>query len=355
MRISDRIDDALAELDKAEPIAASRGMDAERARIHYLRGSLYFPRARVHESRTEHERALDHARRAASPELQALALSGLGDAFYAEGRMVSAADAFARCVSLARDHGLGRIEVANLPMLAFTRFFSGEVWPALEIGRSAAAAARRVGARRGEIIAHHLVFTASIELDDKEQAREALEKGHRAALELKARRFEAESLGFMAQHARIAGDRATAIARAREAVALARETGLEYIGGIVLGELAAAAQDEEEARAAQEEALSLLARGTLAHNHLWFYRAAIEASLERGAWEDLPRWAEGLEAITRQEPLRYTELLIRFARLAARRLKLAGDADAADELRTLSMEFEALGFVRLAQMARGLP
>ncbi|MDF2765716.1 MAG: hypothetical protein K0S81_2710 [Rhodospirillales bacterium] len=354
MRISDRIDDALAELDKAEPIASSLRMDAERSRIHYLRGSLYFPRARVRESRAEHERALEFGRLAGSAELEALALSGLGDALYAEGRMRSAADAFGRCVSLAREHGLGRIEVANLPMLAFTRLFSGEVHAALELGHSAVAAARRVGNRRGEIIAHHLVFATNLELDRLDQAKEALEAGHVVAVELKARRFQAESLGFMAQFARISGDRATAVARSREAVALARETGLEYIGGIVLGELAAAALDHAEMRSARDEALTLLERGTLAHNHLWFYRAIIEADLERGAWQDLPRWAEGLEAVTSQEPLRYTDLLIRFARLAARRLASPKGGEAAKALETLSAEFAQLGFVRLAGMARSL-
>ena len=145
MRISDRIDEALPMLDAAEATAASLGLDAERAKIHYLRGSLYFPRGRVRESRAEQERALDFARRVGSPEAEALALSGLGDALYAEGRMRSAVEAFARCVDLAREHGYGRIEIANLPMLGFTRLLTGEVRPALEIGRTAVASARRRG------------------------------------------------------------------------------------------------------------------------------------------------------------------------------------------------------------------
>jgi class 3 adenylate cyclase/tetratricopeptide (TPR) repeat protein len=349
MRISDRIEDALAALDEAETIAANLALDAERARIHYLRGSLYFPRARIKESRAEHERALDFARRAGSPELEALALSGLGDAYYAEARMRSAADAFGRCVALAREHGLGRIELANLPMLAFTRFFSGEVRPAVEIGRSAATAARRVGARRGEIIAHHLLFTAYLELAELDEAQAALDAGHAAAIKLKARRFEAESVAFMAQLARVRGDRATALTWAREALAIARETGIDYIGGIVLGEMAAAAEDEGERRAAIEEGLALLARGGLSHNHLWFYRAAIEADLERGAWDELGRWADGLDALTREEPLAYTDLVIRLARAAGRR-----DAPGRAEIASVAMGLEGRGFIYLAGIARRL-
>jgi class 3 adenylate cyclase/tetratricopeptide (TPR) repeat protein len=348
MRVSDRIEDALAVLETAEAAAASLEMDGERSRIHYLRGSLYFPRARVKESRAEHERALEFARRAGSAELEALALSGLGDAYYAEGRMRSAADAFDRCVALAREHGLGRIELANLPMLAFTRFFIGEVRPALAVGRSAAATARRVGARRGEIIAHHVLFTAHFELAELDEAQAALDGGHAAAIELKARRFEAESTAFMAQLARIRGDRASAVRWARQALAIARETGIDYVGGVILGELAAASDDAAEREQAIEEGLALLARGGLAHNHLWFYRTMIESDLERGNWAALGQWADGLEAVTREEPLTYTDLLVRLAR-AARRRDRTGSADLAD----VAVEFEQLGFVYLAGLARG--
>ena len=348
MRISDRIDEALPVLDAAEATAASLGLDAERARIHYLRGSLYFPRGRVRESRAEQERALEFARRIGSAEAEALALSGLGDALYAEGRMKSAAEAFSSCVDLAREHGFGRIELANLPMLGFTRLLTGQVRPALEIGRTAVASARRVGARRGEIIGHHLLADAHMELNELEKAREAVERSHIAAVELKARRFQAESTSFMAQLARMAGDRATALARAREALAIARETGIDYIGGLILGELAAATDDESERRAAIDEALALIARGGLAHNALWFYRTCIEADLERGDWRDLARWADGLEATTRQEPLPYTELLIRLARLA-----VTGPSEAIrSDLQSVAEDFEAIGLVRLAQVSR---
>ena len=263
MRVSDRIDDALPVLDAAEAAAAPLGLDGELARIHYLRGSFYFPRGRVRESHAEQERALEFARRVASPEAEALALSGLGDAFYAEGRMRSAFEAFAHCVELARKHGYGRIELANLPMLGFTRLLIGEVRPALEVGEIAVASARRVGARRGEIIAHHLLFTAHMELNEPGLAREAVEKSHKAAIELKARRFEAESTCFMAQLARIEGDRPRALTPARQALALARETGIDYIGGMILGELAAATDDPAERRAAIDEALALIDRGGL--------------------------------------------------------------------------------------------
>jgi hypothetical protein len=43
-----------------------------------------------------------------------------------QGRMVSAHGAFRRCVELCRHDSLGRIEVANRPMMAFTQWFVGD-------------------------------------------------------------------------------------------------------------------------------------------------------------------------------------------------------------------------------------
>lgn len=353
MRISDRIEAALKVLDEAEAIASAIGLDAERARIHYLRGSLYFPLARIRESRAEQERALDFAKRAGSPEAEALALSGLGDAFYAECRMRSAAQAFSRCVALAREHGFGRIEVANLTMLAFTQFLSGDVRGGLEVGRAAVAAARRVGSRRGEIIAYHGLFLVCLELDNLEEARRNIQGAHVAAIELKARRFEAESIGLMAQLARISGERATAAAKAREALAIARETGIEYVGAMILGELAASTDDEAKRRTAREEAIALLARGSLSHNHLWFYQCSIEADIDRGAWAEVLRWADALEAVTKDEPLPYTEFLVRLARLAARMAR-SRNAEARDQLDAVAAELADRGLIRLSKLARRL-
>ena len=117
LRMADRFDEAFAMLDKAAA-AATEDLAAERAQIHHLRGNLCFPLGRLDECLLEHQRALDCARRAGAPEMQARALGGLGDAEYARGRMASAHRHFRRCVELSRACGAGRIEVANLSMVA---------------------------------------------------------------------------------------------------------------------------------------------------------------------------------------------------------------------------------------------
>ena len=91
------------------------------ARIHFLRGNLCFPRGDIEGCLRAHRKKLELAREAGAVEQEAAALGGLGDAEYVRGGMLSAHDAFRRCVELAHRRGLGRIEVANRPMMAFTQ------------------------------------------------------------------------------------------------------------------------------------------------------------------------------------------------------------------------------------------
>jgi tetratricopeptide (TPR) repeat protein len=134
-RMTDDLEGAFADLERAEEAATAQGgLLAERARIHLLRGNLCFPRGDITGCLREHGRSLELARQAGSAELEAAALGGLGDAEYLRGRMLSAHDCFRRCVELCQRHGFGRIEVANRPMAAFTRWAAGETQAALADG-----------------------------------------------------------------------------------------------------------------------------------------------------------------------------------------------------------------------------
>ena len=95
-RVTDDLDGAFADLERAQAAAAAQGLLAEAARVHYLRGNLCFPRGDIAGCLREHGRGLDLARRAREPELEAATLGGLGDAEYVRGRMISAHDAAER-------------------------------------------------------------------------------------------------------------------------------------------------------------------------------------------------------------------------------------------------------------------
>jgi tetratricopeptide (TPR) repeat protein len=149
-RVGDDLAGAFADLERAE--AVGQGLIAARARIHYIRGNLYFPRGNIDGCLQEHALSRELAQQAVSAELEAAALGGLGDAEYARGRMSSANKHFRRCIDLCGQHGLGRTEVANRSMVPNTGIYLLELRTALEESRAAAAAAARVGpsSRRGD-------------------------------------------------------------------------------------------------------------------------------------------------------------------------------------------------------------
>ena len=96
LRIADRQQRTLEVLKEAEAAAIEAGLVMERARVHHLRGNTYFPLGRIDECREEHEKALNLARQVGSVEGEALALSGLGDAYYLAARCAPLANSFAR-------------------------------------------------------------------------------------------------------------------------------------------------------------------------------------------------------------------------------------------------------------------
>jgi class 3 adenylate cyclase/tetratricopeptide (TPR) repeat protein len=143
-RVTDDYEGALEALDKAEAAAQAQGLEQELSQVHYYRGNLYFPLGKVEECRLEHQQAFDWARSAGSPEDEARALSGLGDAYYSLGRMVTALDHYRQCIDLCRQHGFGRIETGNRYMIAWTRMYQNEIEGSLEDGLESIRAAHRV-------------------------------------------------------------------------------------------------------------------------------------------------------------------------------------------------------------------
>ena len=56
-RVTDDLDGAFADLERAGAAAAENGLVAEAARVHYLRGNLCFPRGDIEGCLREHGRA----------------------------------------------------------------------------------------------------------------------------------------------------------------------------------------------------------------------------------------------------------------------------------------------------------
>ncbi|MEH2501074.1 class 3 adenylate cyclase/tetratricopeptide (TPR) repeat protein [Bradyrhizobium sp. AZCC 1678] len=343
LRVTDRFNEAFTMLDKAATAAATDDLAAERARIHHLRGNLCFPLGRLVECLQEHERALDCAQRARSPEMQARALGGLGDAEYARGRMASAHRHFSRCAELSRASGAGRIEVANLSMVAHTQVYLNDFSGALATAQMAVELAARVGHQRAEIIAHNAACNVFRTNGEFARMRMPAERALMLARQLGAKRFEAISLNDLAMVARAEASSTKAMDLLYRALAISRETGVSFAGPWILGHLAITTEDPIERQTALTEGEEILRKGAVSHNHLWFFRYAIDASLDSQDWDGAEHYSAALEDYTRPEPLPWASFFVRYGRAIGSRGRCRPGQETACKLGELLAEAERAG------------
>lgn len=317
MRISDQIQDALQALDRAQALATSQSLIVELSRIHHLRGNLYFPLGKIDGCVQQHVLALQYARQAGSAEREAQALGGLGDAAYVRGRMLTARQHFDLCVAVSRQHGFGRIEVANLNMAALTRQYANELPVAAGDALAAAEVASRVGHQRAELLARNIAAFALYDMAELQRARDQLLEAGKLIERIGARRFLPENFTYLAKIMRAEGRRSEARGLLDEAIAVSRETGIRFFGPRVLAELALAAEDPAEQQKTLSEGESILGEGCVGHNHLWFYRDAMDVALGAHDWSAVDRYAAALAAFTEAEPLPWSNFFIARGRTLA--------------------------------------
>jgi class 3 adenylate cyclase/tetratricopeptide (TPR) repeat protein len=343
LRVSEGLNEALQLLDQAQETAEKQVLTGELARIHHLRGNIFFPLGNIDGCRDEHQRGFVYARRLNSPEAEARALGGLADAAYAQGRMRSAFEYFSQCVSLSREHGFGKIEVANRSMIGFSRIYLNEVQLARQDGDAAARAAVLVGQPRAELLGETMGVFATYELGDSASMERYLARKMQLAQQLGARRFEAQALEMKARVLLDTGQRKEAAHILRQALAICREVGTQFCGPKVASALARAVEDAETRAAVLAEGQEMLGRGAVGHNHLWFYRDAIEALLMAGEGARALTYVSALEDYTRAEPLPWSALFAQRGRLLVEALHGISE-DSRTKLADIRSSLERVGF-----------
>jgi tetratricopeptide (TPR) repeat protein len=257
------------------------------------------------------------AREAGTAEAEARALSGLGDAHYLSGRIKTAYDSFCRCVELCRQHDLHQVEVANLPMVGWMGIYIDPLGQVLQSAEIAAEIARKGSHYRAECQARSLVGYIQTEMGVFAEARQQLDLALALSQKLSAKRFEAHFLCDLARLAYAEGNHAEASKLVEQALTVCRDTGMSYIGPTILACHARIAGSSEPARRLLEEGESILRKGCVSHNYLWFYRDAIDVSLDAGDWDNAERYAAALEDYTRAEPLPWSDFFIARGRVLA--------------------------------------
>jgi len=345
LRILDRYDDALAALDRAEASAERHARIEDLARVHYLRGNIYFPQGNIEGCLKEHNTALKYARESHSVELEARALSGLGDASYLTARISDCRRYFQECVDLAHANGLQAIEAVNKAMLGHVQLYLLDIKAARRNCLEAADLAAEIGNDRAEMVARgSCAGKVLFELGELDLARAQCTKAIDISRRLGARRFEPINQAILTLITGLEGDRAEAQRIAEEAVLICRETGMKFAGPLMLGALAEVGDDEEVRRQALMEGTAILDEGCVGHNYLWFYRGAMESMLRAGNWAGVEAFADAADEYMQGEQIPWLALLVARARALAE-VGANGHSTAADQrLREIRDKVAELGF-----------
>ena len=341
MRVISRYEEALDQLDRAEAVAKNHNFATELSQIHYHRGSIYFLTSRVDGCLEQHEMARDLAHRADSPEDEARALSGLGDAVYSQGRMVTAHEYYLRCVALCSRHGFGAIEAANMAPREMTRYYKNDLKVAGENILEAAEFARTVGNHRAEMVARSIGGAILVDLGEIDEARSQCEQSLKMGGRIGARQWFPFCHTQLGRVLHLTGRRDEAVEKINSALDLCRDVkAMGLWGPWLLGVLAVVTEDREEWESALAEGARIIADGCVGHCTLWFHRDAMESALAWAEWDEAEAYAVALEDFTSDEPLPWSDLLIRRTRALASFGKGARDDDTVAALRDLVDEFD---------------
>ena len=235
---------------------------------------------------------------------------------------------------------------ANLAQRGQTLLYSNKINEGVDDCVDAFELASKIHQPRAQMVAAAVGAYVGDVKGDREQGILWAQKCIEIAQRLGAPLFEACGLEYLGRFA-FQNDK---VEKARqlihEGLRLLRDSsaGMRFNGARHLGALAIVSEDTDERIAALDEGKQLLRKGALGHNHLWFYRDAMEASLEMQQWDEVERYAAALERCTHDEPLPWGEFYISRARLLAKYRRGRYKESVVEKIRNLREQAEKLGF-----------
>lgn len=245
-------------------------------------------------------------------------MSGIGDSYYAQGRIVTAHGVFRACLALCEAHGLADIEASNRFMLGTARIYLNETEGALEDALASAEQGRKVGNRRAEIVSRLTAGWALLSTGRAVDARQQIEQGLELARKIGATRFEPFLNESLVRVLLLEGRPAEAHALALQAWDMVERQKLQkFIGPWVLSTLALVEPDSAARLRALQQGQALLEQGCVAHNVYRFHVSAIESCLMHGQQAEARALADSFAARVRDEPFPWASHQIALARASA--------------------------------------
>ncbi|WP_421870595.1 ATP-binding protein [Motiliproteus sp.] len=319
LRILELGEQGLEQVEKSAGIAEQLHDDEALAQIHNLWGNLLFSSGAIEGCLSHHRQAFEYADKVGSVVNQIQAHSGLGDASLLAGKLLSAEQAYDRCLSLCHGDELQRYVAPNLSLRGHMRLYLNRLPESVDDITEAITLAVARQDRRTEMVGRGSCLAKTLcEMGQYQRARGELELALETARSLKAKRFEALYLLTLARvirwpEARCGDHDPTPLRYAEQAIKVAEETHFSYVGAIAFGALALVTEDEARCRNALEQGEALLRPGAPSQNYFWFLRDAIETCLLRGWWGQAQDYGRRFKSYTRHQQIPWSQFYIRLA------------------------------------------
>lgn len=347
LNILDELEEEERLIDETLPLAQAANAISALGQLLYLKGNICFPRGDYHRCRQYHQQAVHYARLSHTSAIEAQALSGLGDSYYAHGRMRNAHDMFDRCIAMCEQHRLVSVEAANRSALGSTKIYLGQPDEAVREAQSSAAIARKVGNRRAEVFARMTAGWVLCATGQINAAQEEVDAGLDTTRSIGALRFEPVLLESKARIAWLRGQRDHAERTMIAAAELVERERLQrYIGPWVLGTLALFTSDPMTRKKALLRGAAYLTQDCLAHNAFRFRVSAAEVALLEGDLVTADFQAEQLDRYAEDDACPWLAHHARLIR-AYTSWTLAPSGEGREALRQLAAEANHFGFTHV--------
>lgn len=314
LRMSNSIDNALDYLKNAERL--NQPIDAFlQARIHYLRGSILFPQGKLDECMKEHSLSLQYATSTGSGLLCARAQSGLGDAFYQRGQMLTARQHFQEAVSIAEASGYQSIQSINLSMNALISYFNDEVENAKAQSQKALSLAKQCNFRRGELLALDVMINMASYWDEFDDIESIFAVAEALAEQLGSKGIGLEIQSFKGLFLLKQGNQQMADELLLNTYERCEPSLLPFVGPTILGLWARVTGDRNRREWALSQGKDILeTRNCVSHNYIIFYQCAIQVCIDHSLIQLAQQFADELSHYTKLEPLMACSRFVEMAR-----------------------------------------
>jgi tetratricopeptide (TPR) repeat protein len=338
LRLAERFEEGLTVLDGAEPLCARFDLPALMSRLCFTRGNLLFQAGRAADCAASHDRALAEARRAGSVEAEVRALGGLGDAHYMRGAFASSRAAFSSCVETAAANGLHEIECDNLPMLALSSFWLGDLAGARRLAERAAELAGTLRRPRAGGVAANALCMILCELGEFDAAIHVAHHAMEMARTRSSRFFQLMARLGWSHALQLAGRRDEGRALVDDFV----ELDLGGVQGVMKGAVAPRLARLRGDPVGFREAVDQMEIKTWHLGMVWFLPDAVAGCVEAKAWDTLARLLDRLAPAMPPEPVIFFTAPVEAAR-ALLALRHDGSPENRDAARTALAAIAATG------------